>query len=89
MTPEQFPCPCPRSWGFNGQWRRGINRGQKAIITGKALIAGIHSPLDVEKQFISERGIATLSPSELRQNPQAIDEWIARERIEYGHPSRS
>lgn len=56
---------------------------RKPLSPCKALIAGIHSPLDVEKQFISERGIATLSPSELRQNPQAIDEWIARERIEY------
>ena len=85
MTPEQFPHVHARALGaLMGNGDAELTQVvRKPLSPGKALIAGIHSPLDVEKQFISERGIATLSPSALRQNPQAIDEWIARERIEY------
>uniref|UniRef100_UPI0006670FF2 arginase family protein n=2 Tax=Klebsiella/Raoultella group TaxID=2890311 RepID=UPI0006670FF2 len=85
MTPEQFPHAHAHVLGAlmgNGDVEL-TQVVRKPLSPGKALIAGIHNPLDVEKQFISERGIATLSPSELRQNPQAIDEWIAREGVEY------
>ena len=85
MTPEQFPHAHAHVLGAlmgNGDVEL-TQVVRKPLSPGKALIAGNHNPLDVEKQFISERGIATLSPSELRQNPQAIDEWIAREGVEY------
>lgn len=85
MTPEQYPHAHAHVLGaLMGSGDAELTQiVSKPLSSGKALIAGIHSPLDVENQFISERGIATLSPSELRQNPQAIAEWIAREGIEY------
>lgn len=85
MTPQQYPHAHAHVLGAlmgNGDVEL-TQVVRKPLSPGKVLIAGIHSPLDVERQFISEHGITTLSPAELRQHPQAIDEWIAREGIEY------
>lgn len=85
MTPQQYPHAHAHVLGaLMGNGDVELTQVlRKPLSPGKALIAGIHSPLDVERQFISEHGITTLSPAELRQHPQAIDEWIAREGIEY------
>ncbi|HFT7129331.1 TPA: arginase family protein [Klebsiella aerogenes] len=85
MTPQQYPHAHAHVLGAlmgNGDVEL-TQVVRKPLSPGKVLITGIHSPLDVERQFISEHGITTLSPAELRQHPQAIDEWIAREGIEY------
>jgi arginase len=85
MTPAQYPHAHAHVLGaLMGNGDAELTQVvRKPLSPAKALIAGIHSPLDVETQFISDHGIATLSPDELRQNPQAIGEWIAREGIEY------
>lgn len=85
MTPQQYPHAHAHVLGAlmgNGDVEL-TQVVRKPLSPGKVLIAGIHSPLDVERQFISEHGITTLSPAELRQHPPAIDERIAREGIEY------
>ncbi|MGK3142344.1 arginase family protein [Pantoea sp. C2G6] len=49
----------------------------------KVMIAGIHSPLTYEADYLSSHQIATLTPEQLKNDASEITEWIARENIEY------
>lgn len=53
------------------------------VSASRVMIAGIHDPLEYEKKFIDERGIATCSPEALKAGSTVISDWITRENIEF------
>lgn len=49
----------------------------------KVMIAGIHSPLGYEQDFLATHNIRTCSPEALRDGSDSVQEWIRSEGIEY------
>lgn len=49
----------------------------------KVMIAGIHHPLEHEEKFLSERGIQTCSPEEVKSGGDAVMDWIETNGIEH------
>lgn len=85
MTPAQFPHSHAHVLGaLMGNGDAELTQGlQRHLAPGKAMIAGIHHPLDVEAAFIAERGIATCPPEEVKAGGQAVIDWIKKENIAY------
>lgn len=55
----------------------------RPLAAEKIMIAGIHDPLPYEAKFISEHGIATCSPDEIRSGVSKVVDWITEQKIEY------
>ena len=85
MTPEQFSHSHAHVLGaLMGNGDPDLTRDiAKPLSPKKIMIAGIHDPLAYEQEFITSRGIMTCGPDEVRQGGQAVQEWIAREKIEF------
>lgn len=85
MTPEQFSHSHAHVLGaLMGNGDRDLTQGiEKPLSPAKIMLAGIHDPLPYENDFIVSHGMMTCSPDEVRQGGQAVQDWIAREKIEY------
>ena len=85
MTPEQFAHSHAHVLGaLMGNGDPDLTRDiVKPLSPEKIMIAGIHDPLAYEQEFIASRGIMTCGPDEVRQGGQAVQEWIAHEKIEF------
>lgn len=47
------------------------------------MIAGIHHPLDHEKKFLTEKGIATCSPEQVKEGAGSVRKWIESQGIAF------
>lgn len=85
MTPDQFSHSHAHVLGaLMGNGDQDFTRHiRHPLAPQKVMIAGIHDPLDYEAAFISENGISTCGPDEVKQGGQAVLDWIARENIEF------
>nr|WP_287859527.1 arginase family protein [Klebsiella sp.] len=85
MTPAQYPHSHAHVLGaLMGVGDSELTRDVKTPLSPrKAMIAGIHSPLEYEAQFIADHAIATCDPQAVRDGAQAVSDWITREGIEY------
>lgn len=85
MTPEQYPHSHAHVLGaLMGVGDSELTRDVKTPLSPhKAMIAGIHSPLEYEAQFITDHAIATCDPQAVRDGAQAVSDWITLEGIEY------
>lgn len=85
MTPAQYPHAHAHVLGaLMGVGDSELTCSVKTPLSpGKVMIAGIHSPLEYEAQFIADHAIASCEPQAVREGAQAVDEWIRREDIQY------
>ncbi|MCX2194747.1 arginase family protein [Pantoea agglomerans] len=68
-----------------------IGTGDKDLVShvrhklspSKIMIAGIHDPLDYERDYLASHKIATCGPEQIKTRAGEVMEWIAREKIEY------
>lgn len=68
-----------------------IGTGDKDLVShvrhklspSKIMIAGIHGPLDFERDYLASHQIATSGPEQIKTGAGEVMEWIAIEKIEY------
>lgn len=68
-----------------------IGTGDKDLVShvrhklspSKIMIAGIHDPLDYERDYLTSHQIATSGPEQIKTGAGEVMEWIAKEKIEY------
>lgn len=68
-----------------------IGTGDKDLVShvrhklspSKIMIAGIHDPLDYERDYLASHQIATSGPEQIKTGAGEVMEWIAKEKIEY------
>ncbi|KAA8734814.1 arginase family protein [Acinetobacter qingfengensis] len=85
QTPAQYPNAHAHVLGAL------LGHGDKAltdavnhpISPAKVMIAGIHDPLEYERDFIKHYDIATCSPQQVKSDNHVIEKWIKDNEIEY------
>lgn len=84
QTPEQFSNAHAHVLGaLMGQGDADLTGFvTRPIPARNVLIAGIHSPLPHEKAFLSEHGIRTCSPEEVRAGAEPLMQWLDDSGIE-------
>jgi len=56
---------------------------KKPVPSKNVMIAGIHHPLEHEAKFLSENGIATCSPEEVKRGAESVKKWIDSQGIAF------
>lgn len=60
-----------------------VSHVRHKLSPSKIMIAGIHDPLDYERDYLASHEVATCGPQQVKTGAAEVMEWIAQEKIEY------
>lgn len=60
-----------------------VSHVRQKLSPAKIMIAGIHDPLNYERDYLASHQIATSGPEQIKAGAGEVMKWIANEKIEY------